>query len=139
MTWARTVLSSGAVVRMGSDVEHPACRARLVGDRVDAREFDAICRPLDLPFDTRGRRCRRVLLFAGPGMWIVRIQARTKPPDDTDEKMRHCPLALDGATSTLEDIGRGVRFTINTPDATVAEARRCAHHVVDLAAKTTRV
>lgn len=61
-----------------------------------------------------------------------------KPPDEMDEKMRHCPLALDGAVSTLEDIDGGVRFTIRVPDAAVAEARRRAHHIVDFAAKKTR-
>lgn len=61
-----------------------------------------------------------------------------KPPDEMDEKMRHCPLALDGAVSTLEDIDGGVRFTIKTPDAAVAEARRRAHHIVEFAAKKTR-
>ena len=61
-----------------------------------------------------------------------------KPPDDMDEKMRHCPLALDGATSTLEDIGGGVRFTITATAATVDEARRRAHHIVDFAAHKTR-
>ncbi len=61
-----------------------------------------------------------------------------KPPDDMDERMRHCPLALDGAASTLEDIAGGVRFTIKVPDALVVEARRRAHHIVDFAAKKTR-
>jgi len=61
-----------------------------------------------------------------------------KPPDDMDEKMRHCPLALDGATSTLEDIAGGVRFTITATASTVDEARRRAHHIVDFAARKTR-
>lgn len=61
-----------------------------------------------------------------------------KPPDEMDEKMRHCPLALDGAVSTLEDIAGGVRFTVNAPDAAVEETRRRAHHIVDFAAKRTR-
>ncbi len=61
-----------------------------------------------------------------------------KPPDNMDEKMRHCPLALDGATSTVEDIDGGVRFTIKPPAALVDEARNRAHHIVDFAAKKTR-
>ena len=61
-----------------------------------------------------------------------------KPPDEMDEKMRHCPLALDGAVSTLDDIDGGVRFTIKVPEAAIAEARRRAHHIVDFAAKRTR-
>ncbi len=64
-------------------------------------------------------------------------KAAPKPPDEMDEKMRHCPLALEGAVSTLEDIAGGVRFTIKTPDATVAEVRRRAHHIVEFAAKRT--
>ena len=65
-------------------------------------------------------------------------KAAPKPPDQMDEKMRHCPLALDGATSTLEDIDGGVRFTIQAPDGEVDEARRRAHHIVDFAAKRTK-
>ena len=61
-----------------------------------------------------------------------------KPPDEMDERMRHCPLALDGAVSTLEDIAGGVRFTVRVPDAAIGEARRRAHHVVEFAAKRTR-
>jgi hypothetical protein len=59
-----------------------------------------------------------------------------KPPDSMDERMRHCPLALDGATTTLEDIDGGVRFTIRAP--AVAEVRKRAHHIVDFAARKTR-
>ena len=61
-----------------------------------------------------------------------------KPPDEMDEKMRHCPLALDGATSTVEDIDGGVRFTIAVPEASRDEVRRRAHHIVDFAARKTR-
>lgn len=52
--------------------------------------------------------------------------------------MRHCPLAFDGATSTLEDVDGGVRFTVKVPDGEVDEARRRARHIVDFAAKRTR-
>lgn len=62
---------------------------------------------------------------------------KPKPPDEMDERMRHCPLALDGAESTLEDITGGVRFTVSVPDSLVAEARRRAHHIVEFAAKKT--
>lgn len=61
-----------------------------------------------------------------------------KPPDEMDEKMRHCPLALDGAATTLQDIAGGVRFTIEVPDASLDEARKRAHHIVDFAARRTR-
>lgn len=61
-----------------------------------------------------------------------------KPPDEMDERMRHCPLALDGAVSTLEDIAGGVRFTVKVPEVAVEETRRRAHHIVDFAAKRTR-
>lgn len=64
--------------------------------------------------------------------------AAKKPPDEMDERMRHCPVALDGATSTLEDIDGGVRFTVKVPDREIDEARRRAHHIVDFAAKRTR-
>jgi hypothetical protein len=62
----------------------------------------------------------------------------SKPPDEMDERMRHCPLALDGATSTLEDIPGGVRFVVTAPVAVVGEARRRAQHIVEFAAKRTR-
>lgn len=52
--------------------------------------------------------------------------------------MRHCPLALDGATSTLAEIDGGVRFTIAVPDPWLGELRKRAHHIVDFAAKKTR-
>ena len=61
-----------------------------------------------------------------------------RPPDDMDERMRHCPLALEGASATLEDIAGGVRFTVTVPDAAVDEARRRARHVVEFAARRTR-
>jgi molybdate transport system substrate-binding protein len=61
-----------------------------------------------------------------------------KPPDEMDEKMRHCPLALDGATSSLQDIEGGVRFTIQVPANEIEEARRRAHHIVEFAAKHSR-
>jgi hypothetical protein len=62
----------------------------------------------------------------------------TKPPDEMDEKMRHCPVAIDGAQSTMQDIDGGVRFSIKAPEAAVDEARRRAHHIVDFAARKTR-
>lgn len=64
--------------------------------------------------------------------------AAPKPPDEMDERMRHCPLAIDGSTSTLEDIDGGVRFTIRAPETALDDARRRAHHIVEFAAKKTR-
>jgi hypothetical protein len=61
--------------------------------------------------------------------------AAPKPPDDMDEKMRHCPLALDGASSTFREIEGGVRFVVKAPAAAIAEVRRRAHHVVEFAAR----
>lgn len=61
-----------------------------------------------------------------------------KPPDEMDEKMRHCPLARDGAASKLEDIDDGVRFTIVVPEASIDELRRRAHRIIEFAAKRTR-
>jgi hypothetical protein len=52
--------------------------------------------------------------------------------------MRHCPLALDGATSSLQDIEGGVRFTIQAPANEVEEVRRRARHIVEFAAKRSR-
>ncbi|MBX3156369.1 MAG: hypothetical protein KF773_10250 [Deltaproteobacteria bacterium] len=61
-----------------------------------------------------------------------------KPPDEMDERMRHCPLALDGAAATLEDIDGGVRFTVRVPPQALAELRRRASHIVEFAAKRSR-
>lgn len=61
-----------------------------------------------------------------------------KPPDEMDERMRHCPLALDGAASTVEDIAGGVRFVIKVPEPALADVRRRAHHIVEFAARKTR-
>lgn len=61
-----------------------------------------------------------------------------KAPDEMDEKMRHCPLALDGAATQLADIAGGVRFTIVAPEPSVQEVRKRAHHIVDFAAGRTR-
>ena len=81
---------------------------------------------------------RWLLLLAVVGCKSSDSKPAPKPPDDMDEKMRHCPLALDGAVSTLEDIDGGVRFTIQVPAAQVDEARRRAHHIVEFADKKTR-
>jgi hypothetical protein len=55
-----------------------------------------------------------------------------------DERMRHCPLALNGGASTVRDIDGGVRFTVKVPVSVLADARRRAHHIVDFAANRTR-
>jgi hypothetical protein len=81
---------------------------------------------------------RWLLLVALIGCKSSESKPTPKPPDEMDEKMRHCPLALDGAATTVADIDNGVRFTIKPPAATLAEARRRAHHIVDFAAKKTR-
>lgn len=52
--------------------------------------------------------------------------------------MRHCPLAIDGAASTVEAIDGGMRFTIKPPVGSLDEMRRRAHHIVEFAAKKTR-
>jgi len=58
-----------------------------------------------------------------------------KPPDEMDEKMRHCPLAIEGATTELVDVETGIRFDVKAPATKVEEVRRRAHHLVDFAAK----
>ncbi len=47
--------------------------------------------------------------------------------------MRHCPVTVHGIATRLDDVEGGVRFvlTAKAPDA-VAEARRRAHHLVQL-------
>jgi hypothetical protein len=81
--------------------------------------------------------CRSSESPPGPTATSTDQKRTPKPPDEMDEKMRHCPLALDGAATTLEDIDGGVRFTVHVPDRSVAEARRRARHLVDFAAKRT--
>jgi hypothetical protein len=65
-------------------------------------------------------------------------KAAPKPPDDMDERMRHCPVAIDGAVTTFEEIDGGVRFTIKPPVGSLDEMIRRAHHIVEFAAKKTR-
>jgi hypothetical protein len=61
-----------------------------------------------------------------------------RPADDMDEKMRHCPLAIDGATAALSETADGVRWDVSaTSPAGVTEIRRRAHHVVEFAAGRT--
>lgn len=55
------------------------------------------------------------------------------PDKSMDEKMRHCPLAIEGAASTLTDVEGGVQFEVKAGN--VAEVQRRAHHVVEFAAK----
>lgn len=56
-------------------------------------------------------------------------------PDDMDEKMRHCPLAIEGARATLIDDDAAVRWEVVATDtAAIAEIRKRAHHVVEFAA-----
>jgi hypothetical protein len=56
------------------------------------------------------------------------------PTENMDEKMRHCPLAIEGVHSTLTDVDGGVQFEIMAPGIKVAEVQRRAHHVVEFAA-----
>jgi hypothetical protein len=61
--------------------------------------------------------------------------ATARPPDDMDEKMRHCPLTVAGATAiyALEPTGTRWEITATAPAAT-AEIQRRAKHVVEFAA-----
>lgn len=52
--------------------------------------------------------------------------------------MRHCPLALEGAASTMQDIDGGVRFVVSVPANQIEEVHRRARHIVEFAAKRTR-
>lgn len=63
------------------------------------------------------------------------IDGAARPPDDMDEKMRHCPLTVAGATATyaLEPAGTRWEITATAPEAT-AEIQRRAKHVVEFAA-----
>lgn len=58
-----------------------------------------------------------------------------KPADEMDEKMRHCPLAIEGATTELVDVETGIRLDVKAPAPKIEEVRRRAHHLVDFAAK----
>jgi hypothetical protein len=57
------------------------------------------------------------------------------PADDMDEKMRHCPLSIEGATAAYAAGASGVRWEVTATTATaIAEIRRRAKHVVVFAA-----
>ena len=51
---------------------------------------------------------------------------QTAPAPTPPAEASNCPLALDGAVSTLQNIKNGVRFTIKVPAPALAEARRRA-------------
>jgi hypothetical protein len=81
-------------------------------------------------------RLLAVLLVVACGKSSTEDKPADKPKavDDMDEKMRHCPVAIDGAASTLVDVDGGVQFEVKAPADQVAETQRRAHHVVDFAA-----
>ncbi len=59
----------------------------------------------------------------------------SRPPDDLDEKMRHCPLTVDGAVATYAFETTGTRWEITSSSAAaVEEIQRRAKHVVEFAA-----
>ena len=57
--------------------------------------------------------------------------ARGGADDPLAEKLRHCPLAVDGAATASRDTGDGIELTITTSTAAgIAEIRRRAAHLV---------
>lgn len=55
------------------------------------------------------------------------------PPDpDLAEKLRHCPLTVDGVDVSLTDTEGGIRFALTAAsEPAVAEVRRRAHHMAE--------
>jgi len=53
--------------------------------------------------------------------------------DPLDEKMRHCPLTVDGAKTVIADVEGAVELTVTAPaDSAIAEMRRRVRHLEDL-------
>jgi hypothetical protein len=78
---------------------------------------------------------------SGSATAVLKEPAPPARAEDLDEKMRHCPVTLEGVTAELADVDGGVQFMLqaSTPEV-VAEARRRAHALVDFTAgraKTT--
>jgi hypothetical protein len=59
-------------------------------------------------------------------------RAGPAPPDDPlAEKLRHCPITVDGVAIALRDVDDGVEWTITATDAAaIDEIRRRAAHLV---------
>ena len=62
--------------------------------------------------------------------------ASGKPPDPLDEKLRHCPLTVDGARAVIVDTGEGVEITVTAAqDGAVQEVRRRLKHLEEFTRK----
>lgn len=108
-----------------------ACVAGLLIAVLGCRSHDAKPKPKPEP-EPEPEPAARV---AANGSADARIP---KPPDEMDERMRHCPLAFNGASATVQDIDGGVRFVVEVPVAVLEDARQRARHLVDFAARRTR-
>lgn len=68
------------------------------------------------------------------------LPARGGPDDPLAEKLRHCPVTVDGATTALRDIPAGIEVTVTAPDPAAATEiqRRAAHMVAFTAGRANR-
>jgi hypothetical protein len=61
---------------------------------------------------------------------LVGVSAWADTTDPMDEKMRHCPPAVDGARTAIKDADKGVEVTVTADkDAEVTEIRRRVKHL----------
>ena len=61
-----------------------------------------------------------------------------RPPDDMDERMRHCPLSVSPAKATWATSPSGVRWEVtSTTPAATEEIRKRSRHIVEFAAGRT--
>jgi len=70
-----------------------------------------------------------VILVRTRGYESKPAQKQVAPAPPSPAGLANCPLAVDGAVATLQNIKGGVRFTITAPDAGLAELRRRSHEV----------
>ena len=71
---------------------------------------------------------------------VVAAPARGGPDDPLAEKLRHCPVAVAGSTTALQDTDDGIALTITAPGTAAATGirRRAAHLVAFTAGQAKR-
>ena len=83
-------------------------------------------------------RAMRFALAAAAAVTVLALAAckrddppRAAPVDPLDEKLRHCPVTVDGARTEITDVTDGIALVVTADaDAAVTEILRRAAHLV---------